>query len=409
MAAAPSRPRELGVPGRLRIALIGAGRRGRAHAATISELPEWYELAAICDVDEARARALADTLASSPPKPYGHLLECLARENLDAVAIATPPETHHLVAKAAADARAHMLIETPLALTRAMMDYIAEAVSRAGVQVEVGENYGRRPAERLNRQVLEAGFIGKVLHVSAFNAPANHESAYHTMSLFRLYVGADVEEVQAAGQAYPLDRSKTGWDAETWVDAVLRFENGVTASCAYVTSWTAQLRWGRPRITTVEGSEGYVLTSDGVNTVRRLEQGAGMDYPLQVESREVGSRAVPRRFFYETTPAVEVANPLDDHVLTDVDPVGVCDGLGRVAELLALHRAVTEGVKPEHGIAQARRSQELGIAIAESARLGCPLAAKLGAETSWERDQHAALRREWNADPLKDVDLILKR
>lgn len=325
-------------PRRLRIALIGAGRRGRAHAATISELPEWYELAAVCDVDEARAVELASALPGAP-RPYLDLTDAFSRESLDVVAIATPPETHHLVAKAAADARAHMLIETPLAPTRAMMDFIAEAASRAVVQVEVGENYGRRPAERLNRQAIEAGLIGKALHVSAFNAPANHESAYHTMSLFRLYAGADVEEVQAAGHRYPLDRLTTGWDAEMWVDAVLRFENGVTASCGYVTSWTAQLRWGRPRITTVDGSEGYVLTSDGVNTLHRLEKGAGIDHPLQVESRQVGGRAVPRRFFYETTPAVEVANALDDRVLTDVDPVGVCDGLGRAAELLSLHRA----------------------------------------------------------------------
>ena len=145
---------------RLRIGVIGAGRRGRAHVATIVELPEFFELAGICDVNAASARLLAERWGSDACSDVN---DFLSRKRLDAVLIATPPDSHHLVARAAVGHRVHMLIETPLAPTRAMMDSIAEAAAKNGVQVEVGENYGRRPAERLNRMALEAGLIEHAL------------------------------------------------------------------------------------------------------------------------------------------------------------------------------------------------------------------------------------------------------
>jgi predicted dehydrogenase len=51
----------------------------------------------------------------------------------------------HLIAKAAADHRGHMLIEVPLAFTRAMMDLIEEAAAKAGVHMEVGKTMAADP------------------------------------------------------------------------------------------------------------------------------------------------------------------------------------------------------------------------------------------------------------------------
>lgn len=99
-----------------------------------------------------------------------------------------------------------MLMEVPLAPTRAMMDVIEDIVTKAGVQVELAENYAfRRPADRLNGQVIQAGLLGDVRRVSSYNAPAGggHESCHHTMSLLRLYAGSDIAEIQAFSQRNP--------------------------------------------------------------------------------------------------------------------------------------------------------------------------------------------------------------
>jgi hypothetical protein len=58
---------------------------------------------------------------------------------------------------------------------------------------------------------------------------------------------------------------------------------------------------------------------------------------------------------------------------------------------MSLYRAVTERAEPEFGVQRARRSQEIGIAIIEAARLGRPIKARLDGETPWERKQHELL------------------
>ncbi len=176
------------------------------------------------------------------------------------------------------------------------------------------------------------------------------------------------------------------------MDAHLTFANGVNASCAYVTTWTQPHRWGRPRIVTIEVTHGYIVSAEGAaNRLHRIENGTAVDYPMKIVARRKDERDVPERFFYETVPPVDLLNPFADRFMTDVEKDGVADGLARAAELMSLYRAVSEGAEPEVGLGRARRSQEIGIAIIEAARLGRPLKAKLEGETPWERKQHELL------------------
>ena len=386
----------------LRLGVIGAGRRAQQHLATLRGLTDLFQVAAVCDAVPAAARRVAAECACDA---YTDARDCLARARLDAVLITTPPEAHHLVATVAARAGVPMLVETTLGLTRPMMDAIAAVAAQAGVFVEVAENYGRRPAEQLNAAAIRAGLIGELVHLSVYNAPANEESCYHTMSLLRSYAGCDVAAIQAAGRTVPNGPVREGWP-ESWVDATLTFENGLTASVSYVTTWVTPLRWGRPRIATAEGTNGYIVTSESApDRLRRGEDGTAVDYPLQVETRG----EIPTAYSYCPGLAVRWANPFADRALADGGPLGVADGIARALELRSLHRGVTRGEAPGWTIADARRSQELGIAIAEAARLGTPLPAHLEGETTWEREQHAAITRRWGIDPLDDVDRVLDR
>jgi hypothetical protein len=130
------------------------------------------------------------------------------------------------------------------------------------------------------------------------------------------------------------------------------------------------------------------------------------DYVMNVVSRGVvidrEKEEIPARFFYGTNPVVEVSNPFADRMLADAEPMTICEGLARAAELASLHRAVVTGTPPAVGTAFARRSQEIAIAIQESARLDRPVSARLGdEETVWEREQHEAFERRWGSHPLR--------
>lgn len=392
---------------RLRIVVVGTGRRGQAYLATLRGLTDLFDLVAVCDLDLPLAQQAA---ARAGCAVFQDVRVCLEKSAPDAVVIVTPGETHHLVAQIAARCGLPMLIETPLAPTRAMMDVIGGAAAAAGVPVEVAENYGRRPCEQLNVAAIRAGLIGQVVHLSVLNAPANEDCCYHTMSLLRAYAGADVSEIRVLAHDVAWARGPGRDDRETWVDAQLAFQNGVVASVTYTNRWTAPIRMGRPRIHLVEGTAGFIVTTESAPD--RLWSSAGGDaasFTMQVETRPVRGGEAPLRYYYATRPEIAFLNPFADRVLTDGGPAGMADGIARALELRALHRAVCHGTAPEFSIAEARRSQELGIAIAEAALTGCGVPARLGPETRWERAYHVAVRERWGIDPLEDVDRVLER
>lgn len=396
---------------RLRIGVAGVGGRGRDHLETLVALTDRYELVAVCDLSESAAQAAG---ASSGVPAYSNLEEFFARANLDVVLIVTPRDTHHLVAKMAAAHGVHMLIETPLAQTRQMMDFLCEAVSSAGVKAEVAENMWRRPPERLSRMAVEAGLIGKIMRVSSYYDDAGDNHCYHTLSRMRIYAGADVDEVSAYSRVFREIETGTGQEpagGEAWTHATLSFSNGVLGSCTYLSTWVRPFRSGHPRFFSVEGTDGFIVTGHGSpNVLRRVEDGRAVDYPLQTESRQIGDRSVPSRFFFRTDPEIAFQQPFDDRVLhTGAAEGRWWDAISRGEELDSIHRAVTTGSEPAYGLARARRDQELSIVITESARINAPLPGRIEAdgETVWEHEAHEAFRRRWGFDPFTNTNQFM--
>jgi predicted dehydrogenase len=397
---------------RLRLGLLGAGRRAQLHLSTIAGLAKIYQFVAVCDLSQEKADRVADRFNV---KAYSDIKPFFARERLDVVDIVTPAECHHLMAKVAAEHGVNMLIETPLAPTRAMMDVIGEAADRAGVVVEVGESRSRRPPERLNRKALDAGLIGKPLRVSIFY----ETGGYHGMSLLRRYAGAEVEEVRGFARQFEAGDAEAGRggpgitvDTETWTQALLFFANGVLGSYTRVSSCGSALREGHPCFISVEGGKGLIASDrGGNNALHRVEDGRQAIYPLKIETRYGGDKKIPVRFYYETNPQIEYVNPFADLPIEyHDDPRRLDDDIARADELTSIYRAVVRNESAEYGIANARRDQELCIAIVESARLnGLPVRLPLADETQWEREQHQAFRSMWGGDPLTDADKLIAR
>lgn len=400
---------------RLRLGLVGAGRRGQSHLTTILGMPDLFELVAVCDPADVNVRATRARFAGAIYSDVGDLF---SQERLDAVVIVTPPESHHVMAHAAAEHGVHMLIETPLAPTRPMMDYIGDVSAKAGVHVEVGENYWRRPVEQLNRQALDAGLIGDVLRVTCFYEMGGHaEMTYHAMSLMRFYAGAgsDGTEVRAFEDRRQvqlgLDDSGRPFNPEVWSLSLVTFPNGVRASNTQISTGASPIRRSHPKAMTIEGTAGVIVSGRGApNALHRIEDGVEARYPLVVDLDGEGKNATPRRYRYDTSPLMEVANPYVDWPLRYGDHTfGVEDDIARARELASLHRAITAGVGPEYGVADARQDQELSIAVNEAARLQDAVRLPLGAETAWERAQHDAFRAKWEQDPFTDVGALVKQ
>src|SRR5687767_9098166 len=107
---------------RLRVAVIGAGRRERAHTEAVADL-----------------EALAALVAASAPHatPFADPLPALAATRPDVVFVTSPPAFHREQAIAALEAGAHVVLEKPIALTVEDAEAIGAAAARTGRLVHV--------------------------------------------------------------------------------------------------------------------------------------------------------------------------------------------------------------------------------------------------------------------------------
>ena len=81
-----------------RLGIIGCGGMARSHASRFNEVLDRVEVAAVVDIQQERAQAVADLLANDPivETDYQKVLD-----HVDAVLIVLPHHLHHPVTMAA--------------------------------------------------------------------------------------------------------------------------------------------------------------------------------------------------------------------------------------------------------------------------------------------------------------------
>lgn len=144
--------------------MVGAGYWGPNLIRNFRASEDW-DLVAVCDLDTERAqRVLGER---SGVAVTDSLAEVLAREDVDAVAIATPARTHHDIAARALRAGKHVVVEKPLADSgdhgRAMVDFAAEQ----GLVLMADHTYCYTPAVIKIRELIESGQLGEILFIDS--------------------------------------------------------------------------------------------------------------------------------------------------------------------------------------------------------------------------------------------------
>lgn len=160
----------------LGIAVIGAGGIAEAHLYAWSREPERTRIVAIADVDEARANTVAGRFGS--PDVVTDYRDVLARSDVHAVSICTPPQLHVPISVAALSAGKHVLCEKPVAPTPSGIDEI-EAAQRASGRVFSGVFQLRfgRGAQQV-RALLDDGRFGR-LHLGVAETLWARDDAYY--------------------------------------------------------------------------------------------------------------------------------------------------------------------------------------------------------------------------------------
>src|SRR5207248_3213461 len=145
---------------RVRIGVIGAGAIAQlAHLPVLSKM-RGAELAAICDNDRPKARALADRFGIRDT--FTDIEDLLEVDGLDAVVVATPNHLHEPHVLAALAAQVNVLCERPLALTARGVERILAAATRVDRCVAVANNHRYRTDVQTLSRFITGGELGKI-------------------------------------------------------------------------------------------------------------------------------------------------------------------------------------------------------------------------------------------------------
>ena len=155
----------------LRIGMVGYGFMGRTHSNAWHKVGRFFDveyrprLRAICGRNRERTEAFAARWEFESAETDWKVL--VGRDDIDAIDICTPNNTHAEIAIAAARAGKMILCEKPLSMDAAEGERMCAAVEEAGVANTVWYNYRRTPAVTLAKKLIDEGRLGRIFHYRA--------------------------------------------------------------------------------------------------------------------------------------------------------------------------------------------------------------------------------------------------
>ena len=224
------------MPERVRVALIGAGRIGQRHAATLASAIPRADLAIIADVHGPSAVALADKVRC--PRWTDDPTAVLADPTIDAVVIASSTDSHAPLITGSAQAGKQIFCEKPIALDLEATDHALDAVERAGVRLQIGFQRRFDKAYHQAKELIDGGTLGRIEAIrDTMRDPSPAPRAYletsgglyrdmtiHNFDCVRWMMGQEVTELFAMGSAIVDPMFQDLSDIDTSVIS-LRFSN----------------------------------------------------------------------------------------------------------------------------------------------------------------------------------------
>ncbi len=144
------------------VAIVGLGWIAQViHIPILDKLPD-ASVVAVCDTDKARARYVSDKLGIK--RVYTDVGEMLKEDDIHAVHVCTPTDSHASAAIQCLQAGKDVLVEKPLARTYDEASRIVRAAKESNQKLMVGMNNRFRPDAMILRSFIEAGELGDIFY-----------------------------------------------------------------------------------------------------------------------------------------------------------------------------------------------------------------------------------------------------
>jgi predicted dehydrogenase len=344
------------MPQRLRVGIVGLGV-GRGHAETFAGLADKFELIAVCDVDAARADALAAALGA--PHACRDFAELCALPDLDVIDICTPSFLHFEQTLATLAAGKHVILEKPVAGSLREVDALIEAEARSGRRVLPIFQYRFGAGLQKLRFLVQQGIAGQP-YVATSETHWRRKDAYYAAWHGRWARELGGPIVTLAVHAHDVLYSVLGparrvyaamatrvnpIETEDCVAASLEMACGALVTSSVTTGSARQisrLRFCFSNLTAESNTEPYTQTADPW-----VFTGDSPEIDAQITDALAGFTPKPERF---------------------------------IGQFLSYYDALTAAAEPPVTLADARASIELITALYHSAQTGAAVTLPIGTE-----------------------------
>jgi predicted dehydrogenase len=365
-------------------AVIGLGV-GRSHAEAYDQLPE-TDLVAVCDIQEARLRPVAEQYRC---RAYGSVDDLLADRDVELVSVATPHPSHAELTIRALRAGKHVLVEKPMTIDLAEADRMLAAARETGRTLATVFQRRWWPAAMDVRRAIDEGLIGAPIlgrcSLSWWRTRAYYErdawrgrwdtegggvmtnQGIHAIDMFQWLMGGEAEEVVGrwSNQTHPFI------EVEDSAAAIIRFRGGALG----VLSATTSARLSQNSIV-IDGSKGH-----SVGVIEEPEGAVGYNHvwtiPGQedVPTRSLADHLARGEYIYRSGRYVNGDIPADQDQCWPTDyqfrqPARPNYHARQIKELV---EAIRAGRRPLVDAVEGRKSVAILLAIYESNRTGQPV------------------------------------
>lgn len=268
---------------KLKIGVIGTGRIGKVHIATLVQSVPQAEVVAVADIDLNSAKQVAEKFGVM--SVTDHPDEIIANKEIDAVAICSSTDTHARYIIEAAKAGKHIFCEKPVDLSISVIQDSIDVTSRAGVKLMPGFNRRFDPNFMKLRQLVSEGEVGEphILKITSRDPappPAKYSAVsggmfmdmtIHDFDMARFMIGSEVVEVFAkAAVLVDPELGKAG-DVDTAI-ITLTFANGAIG----VIDNSRKAVYGYDQRVEVFGSKGMCCADNNYPDNHQLYNKAGV-------------------------------------------------------------------------------------------------------------------------------------
>lgn len=241
----------------INIGVVGLGYWGPNYVRVLSEI-EGVTLKYCCDLDENKLDKLKRFL--NKVKTTTDYREILDDEEVDAVIITTPPNTHYKLIKDSLEHQKHVLVEKPLTDNLESAKEVVNLAEKLNKVLMVGHIYLFNPGILKLKTIINSGELGQLFYGIALRlglgpirkfASALWDLAIHDIYISMYLFDSKPISVSCSGESYLQDGT------EDYVNVTLKYPNKINFSI--YASWFCP---EKTRKITLVGSKKMVVFDD---------------------------------------------------------------------------------------------------------------------------------------------------